>query len=345
MHQSLANLTREAALPAGGGTDTGSDSSFLSFIRAVTEGMALLVGLMAIETLFLGRGTYAALDLHPFWLPVMLVSLQYGVYGGVVTAILASLFMDWPLRPPGLDISAYYLEMVRLPIQWLLAAVLIGLFRQNQRRTEIERAREIERLRRMNTAFADEIRRLDEELWQLEVAIATEAPAPARQPDRPPPSDLGGAPEMPTTALREATAARLAEELQRCARDLLGPVTVRLFLRCPRGDYREVGDIRAAGASGEVLPADHPIVRRAAAEAGPVTVKRAPEFADGVAAIAVRGPDEEVPVGILAIPFGRREQIGDGAVGVLTDALAAALAGMKQDDVAALARCSGDGGR
>lgn len=165
-------------LPGGSSTvDKHRDSGISQFIRAVTEGMALLVGLMAIETLFLGRGTYGSFDIHPFWLPVMLVALQHGLYGGVVTAILASFFMDWPLRPPGMDISAFYLEVARLPIQWLLGALLIGLFRQNHLRIEAERVKELTRLREMTSIFADEIQRLDKELWQYEVTVATRLPS------------------------------------------------------------------------------------------------------------------------------------------------------------------------
>ena len=138
--------------------------------------MALLVGLLAIETLFLGRGAYAALDLHPFWLPVILVALQHGLYGGVATAALASWLMDWPPRAPGVDISTYNLEMAHLPIQWLLYAVLIGLYRHGERQKQAEQERELARLRHSNQVFADEIRRIDEELWRFEVAAATASP-------------------------------------------------------------------------------------------------------------------------------------------------------------------------
>ena len=136
---------------------------FLHQARGVFEGFVLLVALVAVERIFLGRGTYAGLDVHPFWLPVLLVTMQYGLYGGVITACLASLMLDWPIRPPGQDIVDFYFELVRLPVQWVLVAMAIGIFRQAQIRADAVRERTLAHLRSVNDLFAQEVARLDDE--------------------------------------------------------------------------------------------------------------------------------------------------------------------------------------
>jgi len=161
----------EGALPATG--PALGIGPFGRFARATFEGAALLLALVAAEALFFGRGTYAELGLHPFWLPVLLVTLQHGIYAGSATALLASLLLDLPPQPPAADLARHQLEAAWLPFQWLLMATVIGIFRQRQVERERDAAEEIANLAAMNQAFAEEIRKLDDELWRFELAAAT----------------------------------------------------------------------------------------------------------------------------------------------------------------------------
>ena len=307
---------------------SGGASELLSFVRAVTEGMALLVGLLAIETLFLGRGAYAGLELHPFWLPVILVSLQHGLYGGVATAALASWLMDWPPRPPGVDISTYNLEMAHLPIQWLLYAVLIGLYRQGERRQQAEQARELARLRHRNRVFADEIRRVDEELRRFEVAAATaSAPESNGQSARDQDSGEPDA-QAPVSACRQACDHGLANALVRSVARLLGVVDARLFLRGTDGEYLDVSGADPCPVLGSILGADHPLVRRAVELGAPVVIDHTDGAAGAIAAVAVRDQTSSTLRGLISIPCSRGDKTGVADLLKLADATSAVLARM-----------------
>lgn len=203
----------------------GSDNSaFHQQIRGVFEGFALIVALIAVERLFLGRGGYTVLTLHPFWLPVLLVSLQHGLFAGVATAFLAAAMSDWPIRSPGQDIASFYLELVRLPVQWLLVALAIGVFRQAQLRAGAVSAQEIARLRAVNERFATEITRLDDQLWRFEMRTAIEGGATP---------DPSGAPVRQAlarlAALRVARPEEIGARLAIASEALLGPASVRLI--------------------------------------------------------------------------------------------------------------------
>ena len=309
---------------------SGGESELLLFVRAVTEGMALLVGLLAIETLFLGRGAYAALDVHPFWLPVILVSLQHGLYGGVATAALASWFMDWPLRAPGVDISTYNLEMAHLPIQWFLCALLIGLYRQSERRKQAEQARELTRLRHRNQVFADEIHRIDEELWRFEVAAATASPAAAEEPTaREGESGAPGA-QAQVSVCRQVPGHGPANALVASVARLLGIVEARLFLRGAAGQYRDASEGDPSPVLGSVLGADHPLVRRAVALGAPVVIDHTDGAGGAIAAVAVRDQTEGTLRGLIAIPCSGGNTTGVTALMTLADATSAMLARMDE---------------
>jgi hypothetical protein len=162
------------------GTDVSDNESAITLFRMIFEGLVLLLLMLAIERLFFGPGYYASLSIHPFWIVVLITSVQNGLYVGVITTALAGLLMEWPPRPIGADITAHYLSVAILPLQWLLVSFCIGIFRQAQIRTEQRLLSDKARLIEINEALAIEIMRLDEMVHDLELNATT---APRRQSD------------------------------------------------------------------------------------------------------------------------------------------------------------------
>lgn len=163
-----------------------STSGTILLLRAVLESLLLLLLIRVVEALFFGPGTFASMSLHPFWMVVLIASVQHGLFGGVLTAGLAALMMDWPARPIGMDITEHYLAVTIVPMQWLLVALCMGLFRQVEiragRRLDVENAR----LSEVNEALAAEVDRLDGIIWEMELTAVTasdHAPAAATVPD------------------------------------------------------------------------------------------------------------------------------------------------------------------
>ncbi len=84
--------------------------------------------------------------------------------------------MEWSPRPAGVDITAHYVDLAILPVEWLLMAIIIGSFRQGQIRLEVELRRENARLKRMSEDLAAEVDRMDSDVAALELQIATANP-------------------------------------------------------------------------------------------------------------------------------------------------------------------------
>lgn len=239
------------------------DSPIYHFIRAVFEGVALLVIMIGIETLFFGPGTYATLDIHPFWIAVLLVTLQHGLYSGVITAMLAGMMLDWPIRPPGLDIADYYLELARLPVQWIAAAMLLGVYRQSQIRLDAERVREIAHLRAVNERFAEEVAKLDNELWQFEIAVAV-SPGIGAEPVNPVSAKSSAIKALVRlAALRSARPSEVGHRFAASAAALFEDMPVRLFRRTQNGGFVDVCPGPSLPGFGLEVHPEHPAVRGA----------------------------------------------------------------------------------
>jgi hypothetical protein len=164
LHRPMPRQNRGAERAKG---DTGP------FLGAIVESFVLLLLLEAAEILFFGDRYFASLAQHPFWIVVLLAALQHGLFAGVATAGLAALMMDWPPRPVDVDITAHYLEVAILPLQWLAAALCIGLFRQTQIRDQRRLQAEKASLEEINEALAAEVSRLDDEVEGFELEAVT----------------------------------------------------------------------------------------------------------------------------------------------------------------------------
>ncbi|MDX5349326.1 MAG: hypothetical protein LPJ95_01285 [Paracoccaceae bacterium] len=169
-------MTHIAETPSRGVISSHAESG--DFLRGFVGSAVLLLAMDAIEPMFFGPGYFAGLTYHPFWIVILLAAVQHGLFVGLSVVGLAALLMDWPPRPLGVDITAHYADVATVPAQWLLVALVIGLYRQQQRRHERSVPLSNDRLRQVNETLADEIRRLDAYVAQSErmVAIAGSAP-------------------------------------------------------------------------------------------------------------------------------------------------------------------------
>ncbi len=152
------------------------------FLRGFISSAVLLAAINASEPLFFGEGHFATLTYHPFWLVILLAAVQHGVFVGLSIVGLATIMMDWPSRPVGMDITEHYVDIATAPAQWLIAALLIGLYRQQQIRRERVLARDNDWLRDVNRTLAEEIHRLDAFVARAELAAATR-PLQTAEPD------------------------------------------------------------------------------------------------------------------------------------------------------------------
>ncbi len=141
---------------------------------AVVE-VAIIIGVLLLLSPVLSGNRYFDWSPHPFWVAVLLVTVQYGTAEGVFAALISSIVLllgNMPEQMIDQDRYAYLYVVMKNPILWLLAAVALGELRlrhvreRNELRSHLAEATERENT--IATAY-ERVRGLKE---RLELRIA-----------------------------------------------------------------------------------------------------------------------------------------------------------------------------
>lgn len=156
---------------------------------------ALLVG---IDYAFQPLDGFRDVNPNPYWIPVILIAVQYGVFEGLITALVVSLVgLGCSLGPSFLDDAATlgvgraldrslggdfttfsnddYLiawEHAQQPILWALSALSIGLLRERLRQRNQELARDLKETRAREDVLSEAYEQLLRTKEHLEVRVA-----------------------------------------------------------------------------------------------------------------------------------------------------------------------------
>ena len=120
-----------AALKGWGGT---SGLPVLPPVGALVE-LAVLVLLIVLADWAFPSVGIITLEPSPFWVPVLLLSLQYGTVAGLLAAAAATaayVFNGMAEQAIGENFFAYLLRIWALPILWIGVALVLGQFRLRQ---------------------------------------------------------------------------------------------------------------------------------------------------------------------------------------------------------------------
>jgi polysaccharide biosynthesis protein PelD len=142
---------------------------------AFLEVTLFLTFALAVDRLFLDGTRFRSLSQHPFWILVLLVTVQYGTNAGLFAAIASSVALlagNMPLQPAFQDRFQWLFEVIRLPLLWCLTAVTLGELRMRQIR-ERERLRgQVEEASRRDQILTDGYKRLNAVKEALETRVA-----------------------------------------------------------------------------------------------------------------------------------------------------------------------------
>ncbi len=118
------------------------------------------------------------LNPHPYWLPVLLISLQYGTLSGLLAAAVA-IVGTVAVGLPEPDIGeAYFNYLIRAwaqPVLWLIVALLVGAFRMRQIEQRDDLLNQVEDLEYQGRLVDDHAGALQERCDRLERELVTKA--------------------------------------------------------------------------------------------------------------------------------------------------------------------------
>ncbi|WP_395452189.1 GAF domain-containing protein (plasmid) [Azospirillum melinis] len=125
---------------------------------------------------WLGAGLrFEGVQPHPFWIPVLLLAIQYGTNEGVLAALVASAALrlgNMPDAGIGQDLYDHLFTLTREPILWLVAAVLFGELRMRQLREREDLRAGLATARQEAEAIARSYRALKSVKESLETRVA-----------------------------------------------------------------------------------------------------------------------------------------------------------------------------
>ncbi len=151
-------------------------------LAALVELSALVAVIVIIDWSFPSLG-FSSLEPSPFWVPVLLLSLQYGTVAGLIAAAAATaayVFNGVAEQAVGENFFSYLLRIWALPILWIGVALVLGQFRLRQiaekqalRQNLAKRTEEAQRL-------AGYSKELEARCHRLERQLTTRTTAPVK---------------------------------------------------------------------------------------------------------------------------------------------------------------------
>lgn len=142
---------------------------------AVAE-LALFVLVVACVEWWFPQFDLASIQPNPCWLPVLLLSLQYGTVSGLLAASIAialTVIGGFPEQDVEENHFAYLLRIWGQPLLWVAAAVLLGQFRNRQISAKLELRRRVEQLESQRAAISSHAENLRRRCDTLERRIAS----------------------------------------------------------------------------------------------------------------------------------------------------------------------------
>ncbi|MGQ3070402.1 MAG: GAF domain-containing protein [Ferrovibrionaceae bacterium] len=143
--------------------------------RALLEILLFVAVTLAIDHFFFDGHRFRTVTLHPFWLMVLLVSVQYGVAEGLAAALAGTAALWIGNLPPARldqDLYGYWLGVAAMPAAWLAAAVLFGELRARDRRRIIVLSRALADGERQNETLSRAYDEISAAKRELEARVA-----------------------------------------------------------------------------------------------------------------------------------------------------------------------------
>jgi hypothetical protein len=150
--------------------------SSADWMRLVAETLAISVVLITVFRLF-PPTAFRSLSPYPFWIPVLLMSAQYGVIGGLFSTLVTTAVFFGIAMPPQLanqDFYSYAGTLLLYPSGWLTYALVIGGLRSLHMLHAAEMERSLEDARETTVTLGGGLERALKEIDRLERRIAGE---------------------------------------------------------------------------------------------------------------------------------------------------------------------------
>ncbi len=137
-------------------------------------GLFFLIAIILDQFVFDGD-SFWSVSPHPLWLIVLLVTVQYGTAEGVLAALASSVVLlagGMPEQALNQDLYDYLYSVVRHPLMWFVAAVLLGELRMRHMREREQLCQQLKEAREKERVIAEAYQRQQRIREDLEARVA-----------------------------------------------------------------------------------------------------------------------------------------------------------------------------
>ncbi|OSM04919.1 GAF domain-containing protein [Magnetofaba australis] len=198
--------------PASVLTRIGLTGSTLGFRHSALVELVLFFALcMVIDKQLLLGDRMWGVSPHPFWLPVILSAVQYGVREALLAALIGSLLLlvgNLPERSIFSNVFEFFQEVAARPMMWFVTAVVLGEMRTKQIFERAKLEGELDESRMREQSITNEFHRISKlkdnlearMVSQMRTVVSTHQAARALE-ELDPVSVLNGATQLVRTSL------------------------------------------------------------------------------------------------------------------------------------------------
>jgi hypothetical protein len=143
----------------------------------VAETIGLVALLIAINVIVFNGNPPTGGMPHPYWIPVLLMSSQYGVLGGLFASVVAGMayfVIDAPPQSAALDFYSYAGTVAGQPAAWLATALILGGLRSLHIRHSRDLAGQLEEVTAVVDDLSEGLESALAEIRNLERSIAVD---------------------------------------------------------------------------------------------------------------------------------------------------------------------------
>jgi len=156
-----------------------SDNQKVRSIRlgAILEALAYICTVIVCSYIFSDGTRFIGASFHPFWFIVLLITVQYGPTEGLLTALLATIFLlvgNMPEQSFSETMYGYVIRVGATPFMWFVTTLIIGLVRTRQINEKEALTERMERLEKASTAIVENYTHLKQSKEHLELRLAEE---------------------------------------------------------------------------------------------------------------------------------------------------------------------------
>jgi hypothetical protein len=266
---------------------------------------------MAVDWAFPAVG-FISLEPSPFWLPVLLLSLQYGTVAGLLAAAVATaayVFNGFADQAIDENYFAYLLRIWALPILWIGVALVLGQFRLRQIAEKLQIRQDLAKRTSEAERLADYAKDLEARCQRLERELTTKSAGSVK-------------PVLDALSAIVTGPAGIDAALDAVTNSIWPGAQVSVFAVSPASCHlagRSGWPATASWAS--EIGAAHPLYRAIAGERRTVSILNRGDEAvlsgHGMAAEPILSPDGGRVVGMLKIETMDLAQLNDGISGHL----------------------------